>query len=61
MYEFIGDLGEFKNLELLVKETVKHFGGIDILVNNAGFGDTKTISEVGLYTLSEINHTHKKI
>lgn len=46
VHEFIGELSEFKNLERLINETVKKFGGIDILINNAGFGDAKSIAEV---------------
>lgn len=46
VHEVVADLADFKNLELLVNETVTKFGGIDILVNNAGFGDVKTIEEV---------------
>ena len=44
--EFIGDLADFKNLELLVNKTVERFGGIDILVNNAGFGNAASIEQV---------------
>ena len=36
------DISKYDECEMLVKETIKHFGKIDILVNNAG------ISKIGL-------------
>lgn len=41
-----GDVGNFKQMEAVVEEAVKNFGGLDIVVNSAGVRTNGSITEI---------------
>ena len=52
------DITQREEAEMLVDETVAHFGSIDILVNNAGIWKSSPIEEMSDGEWDEIHEKH---
>ena len=42
----IGDVGNPKDVEMIIDQSLSHFGKVDILVNNAGLRELSEVSEI---------------
>jgi 3-oxoacyl-[acyl-carrier protein] reductase len=56
--EVAADLRRWEEVERLVEETVRHFGGLDILVNNAGVGHFADLARMSLEAWHETLDTN---
>ena len=53
-----GDVGNYKDCENLIEQTIKKYGAIDILVNNAGLAMEGTIANTSPEVFEQVFHTN---